>query len=169
MASRGRAWSPLHRSPANLLDDQEYGGRPIRGSIDGSNDRSPGVSAGRQANASSSAPEDAGLCDADIVRAGGSRRERKGAGSAVLHGADFRSHCFQPGRDRDEKRSGAQYRHVRALRQRRQNFRAEHSEQASHHSRTVLGGGRQVYSLSARHGATRGAIGADRLSTAQIR
>ena len=49
------------------------------------------------------------------------------------------------------------------------NLRAEHSEQASRHSRTVLGGGRQIYSLSARHGATRGAIGADRLSAAQIR
>jgi hypothetical protein len=48
-------------------------------------------------------------------------------------------------------------------------FEKNISEQASRHSRPVLGRGRQVHSLSARHGAARGAIGADRLSVAQIR
>src|SRR5262245_48965270 len=70
---------------------------------------------GRQANANSFTPANPNLEDADIDRVGGSRLNGAGTRSAVLHGADFGSHGFHPGRDRDEERVGAEYRHVRAL------------------------------------------------------
>ena len=47
-------------------------------------------------------------------------------------------------------------------------LQAEHSRQAPGHSRPVLGRRRAVHPLPARHGAARGAVGADRLSTAEI-
>jgi hypothetical protein len=87
--------------------------RFFRGSIDRSEDQSSGACpVGRQANANSFTPANANLYDADIDRVGGSRLNGKGTRSTVLHGADFGSHSFQPGRDRDEKRFGAEYRHV---------------------------------------------------------
>ena len=43
------------------------------------------------------------------------RLGRKSTGSAGLHGADLGPHGFKPGRDRDQERVGAEYRHVRAL------------------------------------------------------
>ena len=47
-------------------------------------------------------------------------------------------------------------------------FRTEYPEQAPRHPRPVLGRGRTVHSLPARHGPARGAVGPDCLSIAEI-
>ena len=101
----------------------------------------------------------------------GQRRQPRREGRqrpAGLHGADLRAHVVEPRRGRDQEHAGAQHRHVRALRRRRQDLPAQHPEQASRHPRPVLRRGRAFHPLSPEHAAARGAVGAHGLPAAEI-
>src|SRR5262249_42629902 len=114
------------------------------------------------------APDTLRLYSDGLDHAAGAGHRGQSPRPAVVYGAHRRPPGFEPSRDGDEERAGAQYHDVRALRRRSQRLQGEPPEQASRDPRPVLGSGRTLHPLSPRHGSTRSTVSTHRLSAAEI-